>query len=173
MAKSAQATLCVLLCPLQKSQSLLDWVPPTGPLCSVCNIRFLQQYSQPHGSDRNICNSNITLWLSGTICNKRYTNVLEVATYLNLIVLSVFTLAGYNSAALASSLVGAVFATLVGVIIFHFARLHIVAACLKSLRLRSTAGTIITNITPVSRMATTARQVTRTEVYLREPLLDD
>ena len=93
-------------------------------------------------------------WLSGTIYNKRYTNVLEVATYLNLIVLSVFTLAGYNSAALTSSLVGAVFATLVDVIIFHFARLRIVAACLKSLRLRSTAGTIITNITPVSRMAT-------------------
>ena len=113
-------------------------------------------------------------WISGTIYSKRYTNVLEVATYLNLIVLSVFTLAGYNSAALASSLVGAVFATLVGIIIFHFSRLRIAAACLKFWRLHSTAGTVITDSTPVSRMSsTTTRQVTRTEVCLQEPLLDN
>ena len=114
-------------------------------------------------------------WISGTIYSKRYTNVLEVSTYLNLIVLSAFTLAGYNSAALAYSLVGAVFATLVSIIIFHFARLRIVAACLKFQRLHSTtAGTVITDSTPVSRMSsTTTRQVTRTEVCLREPLLEN
>ena len=113
-------------------------------------------------------------WISGTIYSKRYTNVLEVATYLNLIVLSVFTLAGYNSAALASSLVGAVFATLVGIIIFHFSRLRIAAACLKFWKLHSTAGMVITDSTPVSRMSsTTTRQVTRTEVCLEEPLLDN
>ena len=112
-------------------------------------------------------------WISGRIYSKRYTNVLEVATYFNLIVLSALTLAGHNSAALVYFLVGAVFATAGGIVMLHFAHLLMVAACLnKRQRLHSTA-TLITDRTPVSRMPTTTRPVTRTEVCLREPLLDN
>ena len=112
-------------------------------------------------------------WISGRIYSKRYTNVLEVATYFNLIVLSALTLAGHNSASLVYFLVGAVFATAGGIVMLHFAHLQMVAACLNKLqRLHSTA-TLITDRTPVSRMPTTTRPVTRTEVCLREPLLDN
>ena len=112
-------------------------------------------------------------WITGRIYSKRYTNVLEVATYFNLIVLSALTLAGHNSAALVYFLVGAVFATTGGIVVLHFAHLQMVAACLNKLqRLHSTA-TLITDSTPVSRMPTTTRPVTRTEVCLREPLLDN
>jgi hypothetical protein len=112
-------------------------------------------------------------WICGGVYSKHHTNVLEAATYLNLIVLSAATLAGFSSAALVYSLVGIVFATVMGIIAFHFARLPIVAACFnRQFRLIPTA-TLITESTSVNRTSTMSRQATRSEVCLREPLLDD
>ena len=111
-------------------------------------------------------------WISGRIYIKLHTNVLEAATYLNLIVLSAITLAGCNSPALVYSLVGAVFATVVGIIIVHFACLRIVAACLNRLLRPHSAAVLITDSTPVNRVSTSPGQVTQTEVCLREPLLN-
>ncbi len=49
-----------------------------------------------------------------------YVNLIETSIYLNLIVLSGFTITGYNSTALLYTLVGVVFVTTMGVIAYHF-----------------------------------------------------
>jgi hypothetical protein len=109
-------------------------------------------------------------WISGGIYSKHHTNMLEAATYLNLIVLSAATLAGFGSVALVHSLVGIVFATVMGIIAFHFACLPIVAACFSRLQLRVKPLTTENN---TIEMNTTSKQATTSEVCLREPLLDD
>ncbi len=45
---------------------------------------------------------------------------METSIYINLIVLSGFTITGYNSTALVYTLVGVVFVTTIGVIAYHF-----------------------------------------------------
>jgi hypothetical protein len=77
-------------------------------------------------------------------------------------------LVGLNSSALVHSLVGIVFASVMGIIVFHFTCLPIVAACLK--RLLRLVHSPAADSSPVN---TTSRQATTSEVCLREPLLDD
>ena len=45
---------------------------------------------------------------------------IEASVYLNLIIQSATTIAGLNSAALVYSLVGIVFVTMIGIIVYHF-----------------------------------------------------
>lgn len=49
-----------------------------------------------------------------------YNSILEIAVYINLIVVSASILAGINPAALVYSLVGLVFATMLGITAYHF-----------------------------------------------------
>jgi hypothetical protein len=112
-------------------------------------------------------------WISGGIYSKHHTNVFEAATYLNLVVLSAATVAGFSPAALVHSLVGIVFATVMGIIAFHFARLPIVAACFNRLQLRVKSTAALTAEDTTIEMNTTSKQATTSEVCLREPLLDD
>lgn len=118
-------------------------------------------------------------WFSGRIYNKPCVNMLEGATYLNLIILSVATLASFNSAGLVFSLLGLVFVTTVGIITYHFSRLQIVAMCVDKIpsrsalrRLPSIMRNIVTK-TPVNQMPPNLKQVSSSEICLREPLLDD
>jgi hypothetical protein len=111
-------------------------------------------------------------WISGGIYSKHHTNVLEAATYLNLVVLSAATLAGFSSVALVYSLVGIVFATVMGIIVFHFARLPIVATGFSRLLRRKSNSALTTECNAI-QMNTTSRPATKSEVCLREPLLDD
>ncbi len=62
----------------------------------------------------------VVIWMFGRIYEKLYTNIVEVSVYFNLIVLSSTTGTNASSPALVYSLVGVVFATMVGIILYHF-----------------------------------------------------
>jgi hypothetical protein len=112
-------------------------------------------------------------WISNGIYSKHYINMLEATIYLNLIALSAITLAGFSSAALVYSLVGIVFATVMGVIVFHFAHLPTVVACFSRLQMRIKSAVALTTENTTIEMKTTSNQATTSEVCLREPLLEN
>jgi predicted outer membrane repeat protein len=112
-------------------------------------------------------------WISNGIYSKHYINMLEATIYLNLIVLSAITLAGFSSAALVYSLVGIVFATVMGVIVFHFARFPTVAAWFSRLQMWIKPTAALTTEDTTIEMKTTSNQATTSEVCLREPLLEN
>ena len=126
---------------------------------------------------------------SGKLYTKLHTSLIETSIYLNLIVLSAITLAGLNSAPLVHSLVGIVFATTMGIILYYF---HITyasrsALCLKvgakiSSQARKFYGFCVNPPAPPSpgpaRIPAVLsshdphRIVTKTVIDLREPSLE-
>lgn len=62
----------------------------------------------------------IAAWLSGKIYRRLSVNVIEASMYLNLIVLSAAILADLRSPALVYTLVGVMFATMIGIVAYHF-----------------------------------------------------
>ena len=109
---------------------------------------------------------------------------METSIYLNLIVLSAITLAGLNSAALVYSLVGIVFVTMIGIIVYHF---HITYTAKSAMWLKVRTG--LTNSAkrllklfstsppptdaPVHSSSHDPHEVvTKTIIELREPLLE-
>ena len=119
----------------------------------------------------------ILAWLSIQVYENFYTNVMEAYIYLNLIALSAATLAGANSPTLMYILVGTVFATTVGVIIYHFyicyiaklpVTMRIGAKIVRVMEIMKT-----TKEAPVNPSAHTSHDMaTRTAIPLREPLLE-
>ena len=108
--------------------------------------------------------------------------IVEGSTYLNLIVLSAATLAGLNSAPLVYSLVGIVFVTMIGIIVYHF---HITCAAKSSMWLKVVATfssfqkqTLKSTTSPPEEMPANIsshdphKSVTKTVIELREPLLE-
>ena len=121
---------------------------------------------------------------SGKIYSKLHVSIMETSIYLNLIVLSAITLAGLNSTALVHSLVGIVFVTMIGIIVYHF---HITYTAKSAMWLKvHTRMTIsakrLQELFSTSPPPTDApvyssshdphEVVTKTIIKLREPLLE-
>ena len=128
----------------------------------------------------------VGLFLLGRIYNSIYTNIIEMSIYLNLILISGFTLTKYNSPTIVHSLVGVVFVTMIGIIVYHF---HITFTAKSGiwLKLKSelasflatvnrSKGTAAENQNTLQLSGTSShdpdRIVTKTVIELREPLLE-
>ena len=125
----------------------------------------------------------ILAWLSGKIYKSSAVTVIEASVYLNLIILSATTLAGLDSAALVYSLVGIVFVTMIGIIVYHF---HITYTAksemwyklkTKLLKVMVVLKCLLSN-TPATPVFDTCSHdqhkiVTKTVIELREPLLEN
>ena len=104
----------------------------TGFLLLVrCALYIVFSFNSLGGTTNSFLSINITFtamvvlaWLSVLIYKNFYNNVIEASVYLNLITLSAAFLAGANSPALVYSLVGMVFATMIGIIVYHFHLLY-------------------------------------------------
>ena len=72
----------------------------------------------------------IVAWLSVKIYQSYIVNLIEIVTYFNLIILSSTALAGVDSPPLTYSLVALVFATMIGIIVYHFHILYIAKSAL-------------------------------------------
>ena len=118
-------------------------------------------------------------WYLKRIYRKLYIEIIEGSVYLNLITLSAATLAGVNQIVLVNTLIGIVFATMLGTIIYQFHLLYIsntatwlkirakVSTCLQKPNTTTKTETPIIN-TPTN----SAKTVSKTVVELREPLLE-
>ena len=108
---------------------------------------------------------------------KLQNNVLEISVYLNLIVISTATLSEANSPVLVYSLVGLMFATMIGVFIYHFHLLYIVKSQLW-LKFRARVRKLLEKTEPAGPGVDVGKSshdphkiVTFSEIELREPLL--
>jgi len=123
-------------------------------------------------------------WFQANIYVSSFVNIIEMLAYSNLIVLSAATLAGANSPALLSSLIAAVFVTLMGVIMHHFYFLYVARSpkwltlkrkftkllqTIKNLRTRQTDALLVPSND--ERNAEIEKFVTLTTIELREPVL--
>jgi predicted outer membrane repeat protein len=119
---------------------------------------------------------------SGKIYKNISTDIIENSTYLNLIVLSAATLAGFNSAALVYTLIGIVYATLMGITLYHFHITYTVKTAIW-LKIRTRTVYLVTSwnnrtapITdhPISTASShdPHKIISKTVIELREPLLD-
>ncbi len=109
-------------------------------------------------------------------------NLVEASIYLNLVILSAATSSGLNSAALVYSLVGIVFATTIGIIVYHFHILYTAKSAMW-LKMKTMLSGLKTKVrksdtisvsveTPVATSEGDPRQkATTTVLELREPLL--
>ena len=109
-----------------------------------------------------------------------FNNLTEACVYLNLIVLSVTTLAGLDTAALVYSLVGLVFVVMIALIAHQFHLLYIAKTALwqrlknKWPRFRKEQPEVNTplNAVSVNPSHDPHKLVTKSVIDLREPLLD-
>ena len=116
--------------------------------------------------------TGIAILASGRIYKKIYVDIMEEFAYFNLVILSAGTLAEVNKAALSYTLVGIMFATMLGTIVYHFHLLYIAKSAIwlkvKSRvsfnRQASPGNDSQTNVTT---------QFSKTVIELREPLLED
>ena len=120
--------------------------------------------------------------ISGRIYSNIITNIIESSTYSNLIILSVITLAmgpvanSQLAVALVYSLVGMVFAIMVGVIVYHFHTLY--TAHTLVLRIQIKISNFFHGVkTPKKNEELSPESATKvvstTVIELREPLLDN
>jgi hypothetical protein len=110
-------------------------------------------------------------WLLGRIYERLYIDVIESSVYLNLIALSSVALANYNSAVLVYCLIGAVFITLVGIIVFQVLQITRITQFIVSKRAQNCL--LEESVRANSRESTsTQAPVTTTFIELREPLID-
>ena len=115
--------------------------------------------------------------LLGRIYDSISTNIVEMSVYLNLVLISCITVTKYNSPAIVYSLIGVVFVTMIGIIVYHF---HI-AYIAESTRFRKKVSSFISllkhlrtssdNPQPVGP-SHDPENVTKTVIELREPLLE-
>ena len=125
----------------------------------------------------------IAPWLKVKIYKKFIVNVIEASIYLNLVVLSVATLADMNSPALVYSLVGMTLATLIGIMVYHFHICYVTRTAfwqrietkVKSHFKNKPKETDIVDLTAGTGFSShdPTKLVTKTHIDLREPLLDD
>ena len=127
----------------------------------------------------------VIAWLSVKIYKRFFVNVIEATVYLNLITLSAVTLAGANSAALVYSLVGIVFVTMIGIMVYHFHILYVVKSAiwlkikerLSSTFKKTSRPPLNTETVPCAPNNATSHDprkiVSKTVIELREPLLEN
>ena len=131
----------------------------------------------------------IIAWIHVSIYKSFYVNVIEASVYLNLLVLSAATLANANSPALVYSLVGKVFAIMIIIIVYHFHLFYTAKTsawlkfqarmtCFRGALKRVTAGHVSQPPPMTSNRVNASshdphRIITKTEIDLREPLLDN
>lgn len=128
----------------------------------------------------------IVAWLSKRIYKNFFTNVIEASIYLNLVALSAVTLAGANSKALVYSLIGIVFATMMGIIVYHF-HIHYTAKSSPWLRIKVEVLSVVETLTNRKKAeslleipAVSAKSshdphkiATKSVIDIREPLLEN
>ena len=120
-------------------------------------------------------------WLSGRIYTNFYIDIIEASIHLNLIILSSLTLGNINRQALSYTLVGIVFATMIGIILCQFYHLYISKSA-RWLKIKSKIQqnvqhpkTLTETDTP-SANATSEnppKEVSKTFIELRELLLEN
>ena len=122
----------------------------------------------------------IVAWLSVKIYKKFIVNIIEASTYLNLIILSAATLADVNTPALVYTLVGVMFATMVGIVIYHFHICYTAKSALwqkieakVTLCLQKKPKEAAVNDPIVNTGASSTKIVTKTHIELREPILEN
>ena len=140
----------------------------TGFLLLVrCALYIVFSYNSLGHATWSLHSINVTFaaifawpWFTVKIYTKSLTNSIEGLVYLNLIILSTTSLAGVHSPALVNSLIGMVFAIMIGIIIYHFHTLYIAksAVWLKilaklTLFTRAVGNRLATEATPLLRPA--------------------
>ena len=162
----------------------------TGFLLFIrCILYMISSFNSLGGTSKSLLAISVMFTLlgishvhlaSGKIYSKLSTNIIETSIYLNLVILSTATLAKLNSTALIYSMVGTVFITMIGIILYHFhiqytAKLSIwvYMVSLLGAKLR-TFSTIDPPINlPVCLSQDPHKIVSKTVVELREPLLEN
>ena len=133
--------------------------------------------------------SLLTIALTFTVCGfivgflriykSMVIDLIEASVYFNLVVLSVTTLTGLNTAALVYSLVGLVFVVMIALIAHQFHLLYIAKTTLwlrlknKWPRLRKEQPEVNTPLNAVNPSHDPHKLVTKSVIDLREPLLDN
>jgi predicted outer membrane repeat protein len=132
----------------------------------------------------------VALHLVGLLCfshrlySKLHNNIIELSIYLNLVVISAASLAQINhQKTLVFSLVGLVFATLLGTVLYHFHIIHIaklqvwlqfkerVLACKEKLYATKITSAPSPPVDAIIPSHDPHKNVTHSEIELREPLL--
>jgi predicted outer membrane repeat protein len=125
----------------------------------------------------------IIAWLSVRVYKTTFANVVEASVYLNLVTLSAASATHTNSAGLVSSLIGIVFATMLGISAYHFhlqvtikseawARIKCIIERLKILAIKNPASAPVSTAFTRNSSNDEHRIVSKTVIDLREPLLD-
>ena len=100
----------------------------TGFLLVVrCVLYIVFSFNSLGETNKSLLAINITftgilliLWYIGRIYRKLYMDIIEGSIYSNLIILSAATLAGVNETVLINTLIGIVFATMLGIILYQY-----------------------------------------------------
>ncbi len=164
----------------------------TGSLLLIrCVLYIIFSFNSVGATTKSLLAINIALsasiiWLlSVKVYSSFHINTIEALVYLNLVILSAADLAGVNSPPLANSLVGIVFALMVGIIVYHFhftyiakstiwlkivAKLSLLARAAKNHRVTETTPLIL----PVASTSPSLQRpvATTSVVCLQEPLVD-
>ena len=117
---------------------------------------------------------------SGRIYRSIYVNIIEASIYLNLVILSAGTLVEVNRAALSYTLIGIVFATMIGSIVYQFHLLYIskrptwikIESKISNIRKNPTATSETETPLQITPAANPAKDISKTYIEFREPLLD-
>ena len=126
----------------------------------------------------------LTNWITGKIYNKTYISLIESSIYMNLILLSVLSLTPAKGTRLVYALVGIVFVTMIGIILYQFQHLYLKKITehwtmkkvshifrMKFIACMKRKETINDNVT--SPTTTSSKNVSQTVIELREPLLEN
>ena len=151
-----------------------------------CALYIVFTFDYIYGSNNSLLAINIMFtiliviawllsWLSVRIYTSFFVSTIEALVFLNLIVLTVTKLSGADSFELTFSLVGMVFAIMVGIIFYQFYFIYIAKSALWQKfivfvhsRMRKVATT-----ENVGERTPLINEPTRTVVDLREPVMDD
>ena len=159
----------------------------TGLLLLVrCALYIIFSFDSIGGTDNSLLAIITTFtailtiaWFSVKIYKTFYVNAIEALVYLNLIILSAATSIKVNSLGLVYSLIGMVFAIMVGIIYYHFHLLYITKSTLW-LKFTSKLTNIrkrLRNVTDAERAPlvhpSDARYVTKSVITLRESLMEE
>ena len=159
----------------------------TGLLLLVrCTLYIVFSFDSIGGTDKSLLAIItvytiliVTAWLSVKIYRSYYVNVIEAFVYTNQIVLAAAASNKANSTALVDTLVGMVFAIMIGIILYHFHLQYIaksalwlrVIASLMQVRKKHSAKN---NTEKAPLVPSEEKQiVTKSVVHLRESLLEE
>ena len=114
--------------------------------------------------------TGIAIAASGRLYRNIYVDLLEDSIYFNIIILSAGTLAGANKAAMSYTLVGTVFATTMGVILYHF---HLLYMAKSAMWKKVKSKLLPSRTTPRRNDVLQSNELSSTATKLREPLLEN